>query len=238
MNYIKAYFQIITKAAGREYSILYDRHHIIPRGLGGPDNITNLIYLTPKEHMLAHHLLAKAYPTVHEIQSGFNVPTFKYYNILCYIDRAKNIMMNMMNSKHRNTNVQQLGELYRELAAVDMDKIVFASKPLKSQKKSKPVENVPETPRVVNPIETVAIAQLNNYLETPIPSTRSVQMDPVIAQFLEEQYIPLNADPEPDPTVEVLDPPKKKRPTLKRIKAPEPKTKPKKRTTRKKKNDT
>lgn len=232
MNYIKAYFQIITKAAGREYSILYDRHHIIPRGLGGPDNVTNLIYLTPKEHMLAHHLLAKAYPTVPEIQSGFNVPTFKYYNILCYIDRAKNIMMNIMNSKHRNTNVQQLGELYHALKNVDMDKIVF--------KKSKPIEKLPETPKVVDHVD-VSIDGLGEYLTTPIPS-QVTSMSPSIARIFDSTYVPLNpehkSDPDPDPTIEIIEPPKKKRPTLKKIKAPE--SKPKKRTTRvrkTKKND-
>ncbi len=232
MNYIKAYFQIITKAAGREYSILYDRHHIIPRGLGGPDNVTNLIYLTPKEHMLAHHLLAKAYPTVPEIQSGFNVPTFKYYNILCYIDRAKNIMINIMNSKHRNTNVQQLGELYHALKNVDMDKIVF--------KKSKPIEKLPETPKVVDHVD-VSIDGLGEYLTTPIPS-QVTSMSPSIARIFDSAYVPLNpehkSDPDPDPTVEIIEPPKKKRPTLKKIKAPE--SKPKKRTTRvrkTKKND-
>lgn len=209
MNYIKIYYQIISKAAGREYSILYDRHHIIPRGLGGPDNVTNLIYLTPKEHMLAHHLLAKAYPTVPEIQSGFNVPSFKYYNVICYVDRIKNLMMNLVNSKHRNTNVQQLGELYNALKNVDMDKIVF--------KKSKPIEKLPKTPMVVDHVD-VSIDGLGEYLTTPIPS-QEVTMSPSIARIFDNMYVPVN--PDPDPTVEIVNPPKKKRPTLKRIKAPD-----------------
>ena len=36
-----------------------ERHHIIPRSLGGSNNKDNLIYLTTKEHFLAHLLLTK-----------------------------------------------------------------------------------------------------------------------------------------------------------------------------------
>ena len=35
-----------------------ERHHIIPRCIGGTDNVDNLIYLTPREHFIAHRLLA------------------------------------------------------------------------------------------------------------------------------------------------------------------------------------
>ena len=42
-----------------EYS---ERHHIIPRCLGGTDDEENLIYLTLKEHFIAHKLLAEENP--------------------------------------------------------------------------------------------------------------------------------------------------------------------------------
>lgn len=179
MNYIKIYYQIISKAAGREYSILYDRHHIIPRGLGGPDNVTNLIYLTPKEHMLAHHLLAKAYPTVPEIQSGFNVPSFKYYNVICYVDRIKNLMMNLVNSKHRNTNIKQLGELYHAIDGIDMDMIAFTGK---SQKKAVtvtptvPVNDPPVTPVVIIPVtETDPTVEIVNPPKKKRPTLKRIK---------------------------------------------------------------
>ncbi len=84
MNYLKTYFSIIAEAAGREPSILYDKHHIIPQSLGGPDVPTNWIYLTPREHMIAHHLLARAYPDVELLQSGFNMKKvcIKYWGCL------------------------------------------------------------------------------------------------------------------------------------------------------------
>ena len=40
----------------------HERHHIIPKSLGGTNNKDNLIDLFPKEHYIAHKLLAKEHP--------------------------------------------------------------------------------------------------------------------------------------------------------------------------------
>jgi len=40
----------------------YEKHHIIPKCLGGSDRHNNLILLTGREHFIAHMLLWKAYP--------------------------------------------------------------------------------------------------------------------------------------------------------------------------------
>ena len=42
-----------------------ERHHIIPRCVGGTDEHTNLTYLTAREHYFAHLLLAKHYGGSH-----------------------------------------------------------------------------------------------------------------------------------------------------------------------------
>lgn len=42
--------------------LLLERHHIIPRCIGGQDVLQNLIDLTPREHYLAHQLLAQENP--------------------------------------------------------------------------------------------------------------------------------------------------------------------------------
>lgn len=38
-----------------------EKHHIVPKSLGGDDNQSNLVILTPREHFIAHLLLAKIY---------------------------------------------------------------------------------------------------------------------------------------------------------------------------------
>ena len=40
-----------------------ERHHIVPKCLGGNDEISNLVILTAREHYIAHILLAKIYRT-------------------------------------------------------------------------------------------------------------------------------------------------------------------------------
>lgn len=56
-----AYVQLIVRARSRNYQNLnyFEKHHIIPRSLGGLDNESNLIHLTAKEHYLAHRFLTR-----------------------------------------------------------------------------------------------------------------------------------------------------------------------------------
>jgi len=50
------------KAKDREMEGYVEKHHIIPKCMGGSDDISNLIKLTPEEHYVAHQLLLKIYP--------------------------------------------------------------------------------------------------------------------------------------------------------------------------------
>jgi len=60
MNYIKLYDSIIKKAQFRAKPESYtEKHHIVPKSLGGADDDSNLVHLTAREHCLAHLLLAK-----------------------------------------------------------------------------------------------------------------------------------------------------------------------------------
>lgn len=44
-----------------------EKHHKVPKAHGGSDRETNLIPLTPKEHYVAHRLLAKMHPTCEDM---------------------------------------------------------------------------------------------------------------------------------------------------------------------------
>jgi hypothetical protein len=61
MDYQRIYAAFINDRMGKqpaapEYS---ERHHIVPRALGGGDEAANMIRLTPEDHYFAHLLLAK-----------------------------------------------------------------------------------------------------------------------------------------------------------------------------------
>lgn len=61
MNYDKIYDLLITKAKTRSIctETYYEKHHIIPRCMGGSDDPDNIVLLLPEEHYLAHQLLIK-----------------------------------------------------------------------------------------------------------------------------------------------------------------------------------
>jgi len=64
MNYLRIYNEIIDNAKNRNKLNCYmEKHHIIPKSEGGGDTNDNLVYLTPKEHFIAHKLLYKIEPT-------------------------------------------------------------------------------------------------------------------------------------------------------------------------------
>jgi len=62
MNYKKIYNQIITRGQNRNLIGYKEKHHIIPRCLGGIDE-NNIVELTAKEHFICHKLLTEIYPT-------------------------------------------------------------------------------------------------------------------------------------------------------------------------------
>ncbi len=61
MDYKKIHDNIITRAKNRIFEEYTEVHHIIPRSLGGSDDASNLVNLTPEEHYLVHQLLVKIY---------------------------------------------------------------------------------------------------------------------------------------------------------------------------------
>lgn len=64
MNYSRIYADFIADRRAKELNLkssgsYAEKHHVVPRSLGGDDAPTNLITLTPEDHFFAHLLLAK-----------------------------------------------------------------------------------------------------------------------------------------------------------------------------------
>lgn len=64
MNYEKIYNSLIERARTRTIGGYVERHHIIPKCMGGSDDINNIVRLTAEEHYVAHQLLCKIYPLI------------------------------------------------------------------------------------------------------------------------------------------------------------------------------
>lgn len=58
-KYKNWYNQIVQRAKTRTLDTYTERHHIVPRSLGGSDDTDNLVDLTAKEHFICHWLLVK-----------------------------------------------------------------------------------------------------------------------------------------------------------------------------------
>jgi len=64
VNYLHHYNSLIDRAKKRTLEGYVEKHHILPRCMGGTDEVVNLVSLTPEEHFVAHQLLVKIYPNV------------------------------------------------------------------------------------------------------------------------------------------------------------------------------
>lgn len=64
MDYFTHYIALVDSRKSRPLikEAGYEIHHIVPRCWSGEDEEHNLVKLTYREHFLAHHLLAKAFP--------------------------------------------------------------------------------------------------------------------------------------------------------------------------------
>lgn len=67
MDYLNQYENLVIKAKNRQWTkqsapCYVELHHILPKCIGGIEKDYNLIYLTAKEHFIAHILLAKEFP--------------------------------------------------------------------------------------------------------------------------------------------------------------------------------
>ena len=58
-KYYKWYEQLIDRARNRTIEGYVERHHIVPRSLGGTNEKSNLVALTAREHLIAHMLLPR-----------------------------------------------------------------------------------------------------------------------------------------------------------------------------------
>lgn len=63
MNYQLHYDRLIERAKNRVLGGYCEKHHIIPKCMGGNNDKENLVKLTPEEHYLAHLLLIKIFPS-------------------------------------------------------------------------------------------------------------------------------------------------------------------------------
>jgi len=58
-KYTLWYYNIINNARARKATGYVEKHHIVPKSLGGTNSNENLVELTAREHFICHYLLTK-----------------------------------------------------------------------------------------------------------------------------------------------------------------------------------
>jgi len=74
MNYKLHYQNLIAKHGIAKRPVNaegYERHHILPKSMGGSNAASNLVYLTGRQHILAHWLLFKTHRTAEMAMAFF-----------------------------------------------------------------------------------------------------------------------------------------------------------------------
>jgi hypothetical protein len=86
-KYTKHYNLLIEKAKNRTLpkETYIERHHVIPRSLGGTNDKDNLVRLTAREHYIAHLLLWKM-----KLPGEANMKMVHAFNQMCIMKPTKN----------------------------------------------------------------------------------------------------------------------------------------------------
>lgn len=82
LDYLKIYFRLIESRKINRRDTYQEIHHIVPRSVYGSklldeseithiNDPNNLVFLTPREHFIAHWLLARAFPNNNQIIGAF-----------------------------------------------------------------------------------------------------------------------------------------------------------------------
>jgi hypothetical protein len=133
MDYSAIYARLMARARTRTLTCYKERHHIVPRCMGGGNEESNLAVLTGPEHALAHLLLVKIFPKNQKL-----------------VFAAKIMMANANNCRYDTTRTKQYGWL-KELAAKATGDLHRGSKRTEDQKKrvSDALKGKPKTPEHV-----------------------------------------------------------------------------------------
>jgi len=105
MNYQKHYDSLVQRASKRTLEGYVEKHHTIPKCMGGADEISNIVELTAEEHFVAHQLLVKMYPDNRKLVYAL-------------------ILMSGNNGKNKVSNNKAFGWIKRKMATATRERLL------------------------------------------------------------------------------------------------------------------
>jgi hypothetical protein len=115
MEYLKIYNRIVERATNRDVLGYVEKHHIIPKCLGGDNKKSNIVSLTAKEHYICHKLLCEIYPNESKLKYAFwrmcNVDNNEYqernYKVSAKVySRIKDEISSITSKRTKNYSVE------------------------------------------------------------------------------------------------------------------------------------
>lgn len=143
MNYHKIYENLIERAKDRVLDGYQEKHHIVPRCMGGSDDKCNLVGLTPEEHFLAHQLLVKMYPsndrliyackymTHHNSKNRVNNKMYGWLRRKFSISSSEKLKKEWQNEEIRNKHIES-AKKYNKTEAAKIAKSILAKEAWKN----------------------------------------------------------------------------------------------------------
>lgn len=108
-KYTKWYFNIVGRASTRILQGYVEKHHIIPKCLGGSNDDKNIIELTAREHFICHWLLTKM---VDEIK-----PKYKLWNAFsCMLYRENSNQVRYKVNSKTFTRIKEQGAIIKSIS--------------------------------------------------------------------------------------------------------------------------
>lgn len=109
MDYKKIHDAIIERARTRTVIGYKERHHIIPKCMGGTNNKENLVDLSAREHFIIHKLLCEIYPDNNKlIYAVWMMSNIKYENRTYHVSSKEyERIRHLFRNKH---SIQMSGE--------------------------------------------------------------------------------------------------------------------------------
>lgn len=116
MHYKTRYDKLISHYQLNPTDGMVEKHHIIPKCMGGDDTITNLVLLPTRAHFIAHYLLHKAYPENRSLAHAF-------------------AMMGVCNGyQHRNSRLYEKSKLARSKAMTGLPRPEWVKEKMRKPK--------------------------------------------------------------------------------------------------------
>ena len=106
MNYKKIYDDLILKRTSDPAKVNVEKHHIIPKCIGGSNDSDNIVCLTAREHFIAHVLLCKIYPNSGKLFYAANIMTasnrHQKRNTARYYEFIKIMVRKLISAERKN----------------------------------------------------------------------------------------------------------------------------------------